>query len=1399
MHRKPLHIFIIFSFLLVGLAPSKTIASEVLNLPKPGAMVHLSPAFEPVLLKGIKLHPENPLQFDFLVDPGQSNLTGDPLKEDSTRLIKYFLASLTVPDQDLWVNLSPYEKDRIVPESLGITEMGRDLLAQDYILKQLTSSLVYPDEKTGKEFWARIYSKAREKFGSTAVKTYNKVWILPDRATVYEHNGAAYVLDSHLKVMLDEDYLASQKNTKVARSPKGSTTYFGAASQIVREVLLPEIEREVNEGKNFQTLRQINNALILAVWYKQNLKETLLGQVYVNQNKVKGIDLQDRSLKEKIYNRYLEAFKKGVYDFIKEDYDPQTNQTVARKYFSGGYNAVRVRTAVRTIRGDPSQLPRELRNSVANSKDIYLVRAGLSDAAELSRQDRVQEIKESKYQGFPVIEEKALPDWMLNVLSFYNSLGPNKSNVAKDMVQSKRSRAGYDFKEILRIEKDGDHFLIATNDVLQDPDEIFMERFQPKYLSNYLRWKAGTRSKAIAGLGLYLNGINVPKLAYLREQGIFDLFKNGDDFRTVSMADIVAYVRTFEPPFNTPNDQHLHAAMRILESFGWLIRSTEKETASPSDLMEFILTDKGKEAIRAISPLFSDVRDFMPESIRFGDYLMGRPNAPEIKRGLTLKGLVQDSLQGWGIKVQNKELFKQLNGFLDGYLIGHLVIALSEEGIFEKFDSELTIDINDLLGNPQELEAAFDLFQKAGFVEKVADRKYKMTEEGLAPFTYSLNYGTSISYDPLQKLEKVAMFGDIANVPRTRPDGSESLVDRKRNIEASRKNHIPYFRHIIRTKLIEKIVEPIFPGGEIPVGLKRQIDQGKKLVLVWADTGSGEGEFLKFIYKRVMLILGHLVRNKEMYLEMVGIDKYAISRDSTEARLNAFGIPNTVLEGDITTPEENIRLVEEKMKAKYGQDAIIMIKDVTSFLPHNRDFEGVQDVAAAQQIKSKSTTVVGWMGQVIPNNYFEQNLREYFGKWVKALKKSEQDGLLMVELGTIDPKIAAQVQASLDGGYYPPHVASDQLLVELLVQVAAMEKAGLHPEYLTPFPSLPERATVFIGYLTLLQSYTSALTRYGILANSRETSTFAPVSRIKEMSQNVLTEPAVATAVTTSLGQAFGRYADAKKDALANLKHQTLRETVEEHPNLTILATEHQRIYNRKSDPRRRDPLSLTMETNRLSLDNSGEVWYFFDVETRDDNQLWEGSVLVKKRGVWDKPGRINLEGIFANQELLKTMMKDPKVGLSNVQAIKALQGEDYTIALSSVREASMEDNKFKARTLVFTNKGTLSMETDFHADNPSAAMQRIVSSTPVARAFETQETDGDTDEAMEAKAVDGGIALDPAMLNLQVKRDAKSGLQAPAFQRLVDNALNAEGYFPIIIGIRRTNLPELMGFSVKK
>jgi|CXWL01.1.fsa_nt_gi hypothetical protein len=347
---KIFHALLLLSFISGQIVPSFIAEASMSNLPRPGRMITITSAYVPPMLKGMRVDGNDPFKFEFILDSGNAQLESQELREEATTLIKYFLAALTIPENDLWVNLSPYEKNKIIPSEFGLTEMGRDLLVQDYILKQLTASLIYPEGNLGKQFWSLVYERVGRQFGTTDVpmNTFNKVWVVPDKAVVYQNAGTAYVIKSHLKVMLEEDYfaLSQQKGERVGAAevdgahsssevPRaGAVNNLG--SQIVREIILPVLEKEVNEGKNFAQLRQIYQSLILAKWYKENLRQSVLNQKYSDQKKTAGVEVKDRAIKEKIYQQYLEAFKQGVFNYIKEDYDATSQTVIPRKYFSGG-------------------------------------------------------------------------------------------------------------------------------------------------------------------------------------------------------------------------------------------------------------------------------------------------------------------------------------------------------------------------------------------------------------------------------------------------------------------------------------------------------------------------------------------------------------------------------------------------------------------------------------------------------------------------------------------------------------------------------------------------------------------------------------------------------------------------------------------------------------------------------------------------------------------------------------------------------------------------------------------------------------------------------------------------------------------------------------------------------
>ena len=369
----------------------------VLGLPEPGKMVGMTENYAPPAVIGIAIHTDDPFEFDFILDMGEEKLPDPTVRNLSMKFIKYFLAGLTVPPEDLWVNLSPYEQGTMIPDALGETELGRDLLAQDYILKQISASIMHPEQDLGEKFWNRIYEKALEEYGTIDIptNTFNKIWVVPDEAFVYETNGVAYVVNSHLKVMLEEDYLVmketmGKENMDVEDIEDRDVEMINEIStDIYREILLPEIEKEVNNGKLFANLRQIYNSMILASWYKEALKESILTRVYANKNMTSGIDVNDVLITNKIYEQYVSSFEKGAYNILKKEFDPKTKGIITRRYFSGGFYGGGIEREVgnKMARAPSTNLVTEL---TTNKDDAMLTFRDSFETTNLSNRNKAQ-------------------------------------------------------------------------------------------------------------------------------------------------------------------------------------------------------------------------------------------------------------------------------------------------------------------------------------------------------------------------------------------------------------------------------------------------------------------------------------------------------------------------------------------------------------------------------------------------------------------------------------------------------------------------------------------------------------------------------------------------------------------------------------------------------------------------------------------------------------------------------------------------------------------------------------------------------------------------------------------------------------------------------------------------
>ena len=267
------------------------------------------------LLKGLKIDINDPLNIDFIFESCGHKID----RQDIERMIGYFFAAMAVPVDKIWVNLSPYEPDRVMEDTLALTGLGEDLLDMDYLLKQTSSAMTHPDTRTGRIYWGIENRKWEIENGSDPISNLeslifteraalSKIWISPEHIKVYDKDNVIIVDDAVLK-------LSSEVNRNT--------------------LLLPALRQEVNYGADFGTLRQIYYAAILAVWFKKKFCDSLY-TFYMDKEKVSGIDTADKHCREKVFSLYAAAFKKGAYDVIRKESDPMTGRKVKRHYFSGG-------------------------------------------------------------------------------------------------------------------------------------------------------------------------------------------------------------------------------------------------------------------------------------------------------------------------------------------------------------------------------------------------------------------------------------------------------------------------------------------------------------------------------------------------------------------------------------------------------------------------------------------------------------------------------------------------------------------------------------------------------------------------------------------------------------------------------------------------------------------------------------------------------------------------------------------------------------------------------------------------------------------------------------------------------------------------------------------------------
>ncbi|MDD5774643.1 MAG: hypothetical protein PHS64_01725, partial [Candidatus Omnitrophica bacterium] len=301
--------------------------------------------FRPMHMRWLSYDPLNNA-FDLAVEPGDDARIKDAdIKKSTTKIMEYFQIGLRLPDSMFWVNLRPDAPDQIIDPYLGRTDIGKIMLEADLQLKKDLARFTSPDTKAGREYWNKLYARAEQVFGPSdiTIPTVTRPWIVPNEIIIKEYKDGAYVFKATMKVMLEQDHLKDAAGYSFDDPRVKEINEY--SSELVRQLIIPQLTREVNSSKRYAGLRQVFYSLVLSQWFKQRYANQHAAEAQegtASNVLLQSIDSRDLSgltsatawSKESYFNRYVQSFQKGEYN-KQETVNGPSGMTV-RQYFSGG-------------------------------------------------------------------------------------------------------------------------------------------------------------------------------------------------------------------------------------------------------------------------------------------------------------------------------------------------------------------------------------------------------------------------------------------------------------------------------------------------------------------------------------------------------------------------------------------------------------------------------------------------------------------------------------------------------------------------------------------------------------------------------------------------------------------------------------------------------------------------------------------------------------------------------------------------------------------------------------------------------------------------------------------------------------------------------------------------------
>ena len=515
----------------------------------------------------------------------------------------------------------------------------------------------------------------------------------------------------------------------------------------------------------------------------------------------------------------------------------------------------------------------------------------------------------------------------------------------------------------------------------------------------------------------HLDGIATATTAFaLHQKGVLEYVLK---YQNIQLSELT---KTFNA-----NEGYLNVALRLLCSQGWLVQHIDNQ----NDVIAYEINGKSEMAFKLV-PLYEEGVKLLKYSVRFPEERIGPDTFMALER------IFKNYENHYGLQnVQEHSIEHQVLKHIEGIILGPIIVLLGVNGLFHKYFMEASFTAEEYHKDPESFKKILDFLTFLGWFTKKKNT-YQFTDQGLFFAKHASAYGVTVSYLPtFAKLDEL-LFGNALILKTSSPDEPEKHVNREMNVWGSGGAHSSYF------KVVDDIIIQLF---------NRPIEEQPKGIL---DMGCGNGAFIQHIFDVIeyQTLRGKLL--DEHPLLLVGADFNQAALKVTRANLIKADIWAKVIWGDIGRPD----LLAKDLKDDYNIDLKDLL-NVRTFLDHNRIWETPK---VRTNRMSKSTGAYAFQGKRISNNEVEDSLVEHFKKWKPYVQRF---GLLIIELHTIDPKLAARhLGKTAATAYDATHGYSDQYIMELDIFHDIAREAGLRLDesHFSKFPN-NQLATISVNLL----------------------------------------------------------------------------------------------------------------------------------------------------------------------------------------------------------------------------------------------------------------------------------------------------------------------------------------------